>query len=135
MIGEMPLFQAIKQKMQWHQARQGVLAENVANAETPGYAARDLKPFDFEQQRRDGSFANVQTMTTNVRHIAAASSGGVNGFGATSVAHYEVTPEGNGVTLEDQMMNVVQNQMDYQAVTALYTRSVKLIKTALGRSA
>ena len=126
MIGDMPLFQAIKQKMQWHQARQGVLAENVANAETPGYRARDLKPFDAELERRDRSFADVSTMTTNAHHIAVASSSGVDGFGASSVARYEVTPEGNDVTLEDQMMNVVQNQMDYQAVTALYTRSVKL---------
>ena len=42
---------------------------------------------------------------------------------------------GNGITLEDEMMKVTANQMDYQAITTLYTRSLKLIRTALGRSA
>ena len=48
---------------------------------------------------------------------------------------FEITPEGNGVTLEDEMMKVTSNQMDYQAVTTLYSRSLRLLKTALGRTA
>jgi flagellar basal-body rod protein FlgB len=47
--------------------------------------------------------------------------------------NFEITPEGNGVTLEDEMMKVASNQMDYQAATTLYTRSMRLIKTAIGR--
>ncbi len=43
-------------------------------------------------------------------------------------------PTGNAVNLEEEMMKVAANQMDYQAVTALYTRSLSLIKTALGKS-
>ena len=59
---------------------------------------------------------------------------GAEGFGSRQLNNFEVTPEGNGVTLEDEMMKVTTNQMDYQAVTALYTRSIRMIKTALGRS-
>jgi len=44
-----------------------------------------------------------------------------------------VVPTGNGVSLEDEMMKVAGNQMDFQAATALYTRGLGLIKTALGR--
>jgi flagellar basal-body rod protein FlgB len=40
---DMPIFGALKSRMQFHNARQVVLAENVANAETPGYEARDVK--------------------------------------------------------------------------------------------
>ncbi len=42
-------------------------------------------------------------------------------------------PRGNAVSLEDEMLKVAANQMDYQAVTSLYTRSLALIKTALGK--
>ena len=51
------------------------------------------------------------------------------------MANFEVTPEGNGVTLEDEMMKVTTNMMDYQAATSLYQKSIKIIKTALGKSA
>ena len=42
-------------------------------------------------------------------------------------------PTGNSVNLEQEMMKVAANQMDYQAVTALYTRSLSLLKTAIGK--
>ena len=44
-----PLFSALTEKMKWHQVRQGLLAENVANAETPGYKGRDLAAFGFAE--------------------------------------------------------------------------------------
>ncbi|MNR65174.1 flagellar basal body rod protein FlgB [compost metagenome] len=51
------------------------------------------------------------------------------------MANFEVTPEGNGVTLEDEMMKVTTNMMDYQAATTLYQKSIKILKTAMGRQA
>ena len=47
---------------------------------------------------------------------------------------YESRPTGNAVSLEDEMLKVASNQMDYQAATALYTRGLALIKTALGKA-
>jgi flagellar basal-body rod protein FlgB len=46
---------------------------------------------------------------------------------------FEVTPEGNGVTLEDEMMKVTANQLQYQTATSLYSKSLGLIKIALGQ--
>jgi flagellar basal-body rod protein FlgB len=46
---------------------------------------------------------------------------------------FRVRPAGNAVSLEDEMMKVANNQMDYQAASALYTRSLTLIKVAIGR--
>jgi len=54
-------------------------------------------------------------------------------FRADSKNNYEVRPTGNAVSLEDEMMKVAANQMDYQAATALYTRSLALLKTAMGK--
>ncbi len=128
--GGLNLFQAIADKMRWHQARQGVLAENVANADTPNYVERDLAPFTVEDG--PGSAATLALRATSPGHLAATSAAG--GFAITSRA-FEVSPSGNGVTLEDEMMKVAANDMDYQTVTALYTRSVRIIKVALGRTA
>lgn len=131
-IGNMPLFAAMKQKMNWHQTRQGLLSENVANAETPGYRGRDLKAYDFAEHVSQFSTAQVATVATQPGHYAVQLST-TSGFSPMHLNNFEITPEGNGVTLEDEMMKVASNQMDYQAVTTLYTRSMRMMRTALGR--
>ncbi len=131
-IGNLAIFQAIKSKLEWNQSRQKLLAENVANANTPGYRGRDLVKFDFENALRGQTNNSIVTVTTNARHIAARNTSGA-GASEFAVKSYEITPNGNGVVLEDEMMKVAANQMDYQAATSLYSRSVKLLRTALGR--
>ena len=54
---------------------------------------------------------------------------------ARAISNFEATPSGNAVTLEDEMMKVASNQMDYQMVTSLYTRSMRLLRVALGKQA
>ena len=131
---KLPLLSALTEKMKWHQARQSLLAENVANAETPGYRGRDLKAFGFEEHMRSLSTAKIATLATHPTHITVAGTG-ADGFGARDMNNFEITPEGNGVTLEDEMMKVASNQLDYQTITAVYTRSLRIIKSALGRQA
>ena len=128
----MPVFTALSDKMRWHQSRQGLLAENVANAETPGYRGRDLAQYDFAQQAGAFSSATLTTSATQPLHFAVSSSEG-GAFGAQRMANFEITPEGNGVTLEDEMMKVTTNMMDYQAVTGLYQKSIKILRTAMGK--
>lgn len=130
-IADLPLFQALKTKMKWHQSRQGVLAENVANADTPGYQARDLKKVDFDDTLKKVSRALV-TSRTHPAHIEVRS-GPAYGFDAEKTGQFEVTPDGNGVALEEQMMKLTSNQMDYQTATTLYSRSLGLIRTAIKR--
>ena len=133
-IMNMPVFTALTDKMRWHQARQGLLAENVANAETPGYRGRDLAQYDFADRASGFSSATVTTSATQPMHFSVSSSEGA-AFGAHHMANFEITPEGNGVTLEDEMMKVSTNMMDYQAATSLYQKSIKILKTAMGRQA
>ncbi|GGA47792.1 flagellar basal body rod protein FlgB [Pelagibacterium lentulum] len=130
-IGDLPIFTALRDRMQWHQTRQTLLAENVANAETPGYEGRDLKPYAFSDHLTR-SRASVSTVTTNARHFSVGGSA-ADAYGAKRMNNFEVTPKGNGVTLEEEMMKVTTNQMDYQAVTTLYSRSMRLVRIALGK--
>ena len=131
---DMPVFSALTDKMRWHQARQGLLAENVANAETPGYRGRDLAQYDLADRASGFSSASITTLATQPMHFSVSSSEG-GAFGAQRMANFEITPEGNGVSLEDEMMKVTTNMMDYQAATTVYQKSIKILKTALGRSA
>jgi flagellar basal-body rod protein FlgB len=131
-----PLISVLKDKMSWHETRQTLLAENVANADTPNYQGRDLVPFSIEETRRGEVLPPVGVARTNVAHIRGTilSEARAN-FGNDDGPGWEVTPEGNGVTLEEQMMKVGSNAFDYQVATTLYSRSLGLIKTALrGRS-
>src|SRR5690606_31374976 len=96
-IGDMPIFAALKNKMQWHQTRQSLLAENVANAETPGYRGRDLAAFTVkDHQRRAGT--DIATAATNARHFSVAGDAS-RAMGARTMNSFEIMPEGNGVTL------------------------------------
>ena len=130
----MPVFAALTDKKRWHQTRQGHLAENVANAETPGYRGRDLAQYDFADRTSAFSSATVTTSATQPMHFSVSSREG-SAFGAQRMANFEITPEGNGVTLEDEMMKVTTNLMDYQAATSLYQKSIKILRTAMGRQA
>jgi flagellar basal-body rod protein FlgB len=126
---------ALAEKMKWHQARQTLLAENVANASTPNYVGRDLAPLSFEDNLPSVSSASFDMTTTQPGHIKVISASSGDGFSAQAQSGFEVTPEGNAVDVEDEMTKVASNEMDYQTVTSLYTRSLQLLKTALGRSA
>lgn len=127
------LLQAMAEKMKWHQARQTLLAENVANADTPGYVGRDLAPFSVGEGSQ--SLAATLSMSTSSPAHISISSGGADGFADADSQAYQTTPDGNSVTLEEEMMKVSANEADYQTVAALYTRSLKLIRTALGKTA
>ena len=129
-ITDIPILSMLRQRMEWHQERQRVLAENVANADTPNYRARDLAPPDFSHEIQ---LASLALDSTNPLHITAPASSG-SAFAADSSGRYQIRPRGNTVTHEDEMLKVASNQMDYEAVTSLYTRSLALIKIAIGRA-
>ncbi|QQR40289.1 flagellar basal body rod protein FlgB [Devosia rhizoryzae] len=129
---DMPVFSALSDKMRWHQTRQGLLAENVANAETPGYRGRDLAQYNFADRLQAMSSASVSTTATQPMHFSISSGDGA--IGAQTMANFELTPEGNGITLEDEMMKVTTNMMDYQAATSLYQKSVRILRVAMGKN-
>jgi flagellar basal-body rod protein FlgB len=132
-LTDLPIFQALKSKMQWHQVRQGVLAENIANADTPKYTAKELESYSFSDHIGRQEFG-LQTKVTKSGHITGMLSASSNGK-VVKEDMFETTPSGNNVVLEEQMMKVTENQMDYQAAVSLYSKSLGLIRTALSKSA
>ncbi|HEX2652154.1 MAG TPA: flagellar basal body rod protein FlgB [Xanthobacteraceae bacterium] len=128
-ISDIPMFSMLRTKLQWHQERQRVLAGNVANANTPNFRPRDLVPPDFN--RTVPLPSSIGLARTDPAHLVGT--GGDGSFGRGRQGGYEIRPTGNAVTLEDQMMSIASNQMDYSAVATLYSRGLGLIKTALGK--
>jgi flagellar basal-body rod protein FlgB len=129
-ITDIPLFSMLRTRMHWHQERQRILAENVSNADTPKFRPQDLAPPQFD--RRQAVVAPVALARTESAHIAASASTSGR-FQAARLGGYDVRPTGNAVNLEDEMIKVAGNQMDYQAVTTLYQRGIGLLKTAVGK--
>lgn len=132
-VTNLSMFRMLKNKMQWHQARQTVLAENVANADTPDYNARDLKTIDFKKKLKMTTNGMGMQRDHQDHFVGKPMSSSLSGLAGQKRTGFETTPEGNGVVLEEQMMKVAANQMDFQTATSLYTRSLGLIKTAIGR--
>lgn len=116
--------------MHWHQTRQKLLAENVSNADTPGFRPSDLRQPVFRPSGAAAATA-VAVDRTNPAHMAATSS--CAGEDPLPARSFEVTPSGNGVHLEDEMLKVAQNQSDYQLAASLYQKSMSMLKIAVGK--
>lgn len=134
-IGDLDLMTAFKTRMQWHQARQRVLAENVSNADTPNYKAKDLAqpvmPASVAERAPGAVRASaVQLATTQAGHMGGGTAGG---FRSVDKPNFEVRPSGNAVDLEEQMTKSAENQLDYQMVASLYQQSLGLLRAAIGR--
>jgi flagellar basal-body rod protein FlgB len=133
-ITDIPMLAALRTKMQWHQERQRVLAENISNSDTPNFKPRDLVEPKFDNGGLGpvaGGMGSLSMVRTSANHIQA--SGASDNFALNNREGYQTRPAGNSVSLEDQMMKVSANQMDYAAATSLYSRSLGLLKTAIGK--
>jgi flagellar basal-body rod protein FlgB len=132
-INDLPVLAALRTKMQWHQERQRVLSENVSNSDTPNFKPRDLVEPKFESNGASaGSMGTLAMLRTSTSHIQQAGGGGQS-FEQNRKAVFQTRPAGNSVTLEDEMLKVSANQMDYAAVTSLYSKSLHLLKAAIGK--
>jgi flagellar basal-body rod protein FlgB len=120
----------LKTRMHWHQTRQKLLAENVANADTPGFQPKDLKVPAFT---RNGAVtgAGLVVERTDANHMAGDTAR--SGEDPRFARRFEITPSGNAVSLEDEMLKVAQNQSDYQLAASLYQKSLQMLRTAVGR--
>lgn len=131
-VTDMPLLAMLRTKMQWHQARQKLLAENVANADMPGFRPRDLALPSFDRATGTATSTGVGLTLTSAGHIAADGDTGI-GAEPRRAKEFEIRPSGNGVNLEDEMMKSGDNQSDYQLAASLYQKSLDALKIAVGK--
>ena len=125
-----PLISMLKTRMHWHQTRQKLLAENVSNADTPGFQPKDLRVPTFTPSGAPTA-TSLAVERTSPNHLASGSARA--GEDPRLARRFEITPSGNAVSLEDEMLKVAQNQSDYQLAASLYQKSLQMLRTAVGR--
>ena len=126
------IFSIIKKRMAWLGQRQEVLAQNIANSDTPGYKARDVKDFQFKELlRRSG--ANLTMAATSGTHLRGQPRRSTDFRDEETRQPFETSPNGNSVILEEQMAKMSENSIGYRLTTELYKKHLSMIRAALGR--
>ena len=128
------LLQALDAKMTYLNQRQKVLAQNIANGDTPGYRPREMKAVDFGSvlgSLTGDSTAKLQMTITNPMDLGSAAGNIVHATDQTQKKTYETSPDGNSVVMEEQMVKSTQNTMDYNLATSLYEKNIALLRTAI----
>jgi len=131
-LGDIPLFAMLKSRLGYLSDRQRVIAENVANANTPGYQARDLKPFEFAAQVQAAAAGSPPAGTLAVSepgHMQPKRP--LSAVRTNKAPDTERTLDGNGVVLEDEMVKLTDARMDYDAAIGFYQQSLGMLKMAM----
>jgi flagellar basal-body rod protein FlgB len=135
-----PLFNVMKTQMGYLSARQSALAQNVANADTPGYKAIDIAKPDFARMlagtatpRSSKSGGGLPMSASQPGHVQPhmQAAGAFQPIKRSST--YELSPSGNNVSIEEEMSMIAENQAEYTKTLNLYRKTVDMFKTAIGR--
>jgi flagellar basal-body rod protein FlgB len=133
---DIPLLSMLKGRMGYLSKREGVVAENVANSDTPGFTPKDLKPFSFEQAMARQGVAGRSTVNASPEAAAAMARMSHNGVKRTTshrpvdAPDSETTLDGNQVVLEDQMVKMNETRLQYDAAISFYQKATNLIRLA-----
>lgn len=115
--------------------RHKVLSENLANANTPGYKAQDVaNPKEYSDLSGKGrAIKTIGLIKTADNHIDGKQKSGGKFIAQKLQDPYEIKPNGNNVSLAQQMTKISQNQQDYNSAVKGYAVMNNLISAALGK--
>lgn len=115
------------QSMAKHGAtRQSVIAQNVANADTPGYRARDVASFAETYRPDDGG----QMRTTRPGHMLAGERGGYSVKAGEVYRPDAASPNGNNVSIEEEMFAAAEAKSEHERALAIYRSSMNILRTS-----
>lgn len=129
-LKNLSVFNMANQNMRYLQARQQVIAENIANASTPDYLARDIEKPNFGQEI--SAAAGLKMTTTNPKHLSSV------GIKDDSAGYRVYTPQpsealtidGNGVILEQQMNEASKASSEYKRMITIYNKYKSMLQMA-----
>ncbi len=115
-ISDTPYFALLRARLDFLGNRQRLIAENIANASTPGFTPRDVDAAAFDK-----------AMERATRH-----GGDVSRVSARAVSRpdSETTLDGNSVVLEDQAMRAMETRMQFETGLSLYQKGLQLMRMA-----
>jgi flagellar basal-body rod protein FlgB len=138
-LNGIPLFSLLQNKLGYLSERQKVIAQNVANASTPGFTPTDLKPFaqqpGLDPHAPKAVLAAGPARTDQGISLGASASsskaGQGRGYVAENTPDSETTLNGNQVVLEEQMLKMSESRSDYDAAIGFYQKSLGLLHLAI----
>jgi flagellar basal-body rod protein FlgB len=107
------LFDVVSRHNRWLSVRQSTIASNVANANTPGYKAVDVEPFEKVLEA-----TRLAMQGTHPAHIADATSKSER-IEARKSESWEITHSGNSVSLEQELLNAGEVNRAYRLNTGI----------------
>lgn len=125
-IGNSPVSLA-ERRIAWLDARQKLLARNVANADTPGFRPSDAVPFHAVLAR---SHASAALVTTDARHLMPAR---MTSLAVEARRVAERTPNGNAVSLDEQAVRIAETDQAHALAMGLHRKYLGLFRMTLGR--
>ena len=124
-LKNLSVFSMAQQNMQYLAAKEKVIAENIANASTPGYLARDIEKPDFGEEL----VAGMALKTTNPKHLSGSGSAAAYNI-YTPQPSEALTIDGNGVILEEQMNAASKASSEYRKMIRIYNKYKTMLTTA-----
>ncbi len=118
-------------KLDWASKRARVIAQNVANADTPGYKAQDLDKFTFKDALRAAT--SVAVARTHPQHLKGTIPE-QSRFVVRKIKTSEESPDGNNVVLEEQMQKISDAKGAYSTAVTLMSAEDRLMKLAIGKT-
>jgi flagellar basal-body rod protein FlgB len=129
-LTNVPLMSLLRENMDWATKRQTVIAENLANADTPGYQSKDLQALDFKSVLAHAGNSHQTLTATSPNHIQPASTAGGYKFASSK---YRPALNKNGVDIEDETIKMAKTKDDYTFFLNIYKKFTDMFKIALGR--
>ncbi len=128
MFNNLNVFKTAQALAEYAAVRQNVVSHNLANADTPGFAAKQVVRFEMflEADRRQNHLSG----STRSRHLNASLSAD---HIIQSDRRISTDPNGNSVSLEEEMLRSVDTKQQHDRALAIYRSSLNLLRLSLGR--
>lgn len=127
MFQDLSIFQTATAMAKHAGVRQSVVAQNIANADTPGFRAREVIPFE-EMVKVTSQSTQLATRSGHLRFDGETQSSNITRFSES-----EPSPNGNSVSIEEEMLKAVGISQDHNRALAIYRHGMTVLRTALGR--
>jgi len=122
----LPLFDLAERRLAWTDKRQEVLAQNIANANTPHWQAKDVRPFAAALDSASG----VTLARTDAGHLAGTLDTSTQSLLTPRPGVH--APDGNAVSLDEQLTKVADTATQQEIATTLYKKYLGMFSLALG---
>lgn len=126
-LGDMSFFALASRRMKWLGAKQQVISENIANADTPGFKSKQISGFD----EMVGTSKAAVVATTSPGHLRGSASETAGYQVTVDDSAWEESIDGNTVVLEQQTIQAVEVSENYRLAAELYKKGHQLLTLAV----